>query len=100
GGAAAAMLTLAVAGNYRLTIGIGLAIFVPTTVAGVGIGFLTAWALTDDYMKVGHSSIIIGGTVWGSVLGASLALGLDLSLRAGVAVTLLGSGLGLGAGVL
>jgi hypothetical protein len=100
GGAAASALSLALKGDTRLTIGVGLAIFVPTTVAGVGLGFLAAWALTDDYMKVGHSSIIIGGTLWGAILGASLSLGLDLTLRDSVAVSLLGSGLGLGAGVL
>jgi hypothetical protein len=99
GGGAASAVTLAIAGNRNLTIGVGLAIFIPTAVAGVGLGFLTAWSLSDDYLKVGHSSMIIGSTIWGGALGISLALGLDLSLRNSLAVSLLGSGLGMGAGI-
>lgn len=101
GGAAAGALTLAIVSNYKFSVtGIGLAVLAPTTAAGIGLGFLASWMLTDDYTKVGHSSIIIGGTAWGTLLGASLSLGLDLSLRNTLAVSLAGGGLGLGAGIL
>ena len=67
-------------------------------VGGLGVGFLAAWLATDDGMKVGHASMMSGGTVWGTIIGASLSLGFGLSTSNGWAVTLLGGGLGLGVG--
>lgn len=67
-------------------------------VLGIGIGFLVSAFTTNDYVKVGHSSIIIGSTVWGTALGTGLALGLQLTTRDTMAASLLGGVLGLGTG--
>lgn len=106
GGYAAPALTVAIGGT-RITTGNNLAIVIPVALAGVGLGLLGSWVLTDDNMKVGHSSIISGGTVWGAVAGASLAFGLGLTgdeqrftQQNTLALSLLGGGLGLGAGIL
>ena len=102
GGFASTSLAVSIGGS-RVTTGTGLTVLIPTAIAGVGIGFLGAWALTSDDLKVGHSSIIIGSTFWGGTLGASLAFGLGLTAQDSqqntLAVTLLGSGLGFGAGI-
>ncbi len=70
------------------------------SVVGIGVGLLVSVLASDDDMKVGHSSIILGGTAWGSIAGVSLAYGLKLSGQNTLGVTLLSGGLGLGAGIL
>lgn len=107
GGYAAGALTVAIGGN-RVTVGNGLAILVPTAAAGVGLGFLAAWRLTNEQLKVGHSSVIIGSTIWGTSLGVSLGYGLGFTGPLGhrtaqqntLALSLLGGSLGMGAGIL
>jgi PEGA domain-containing protein len=88
------------AGGPRLDGVVRLLIDTGAAVVGIGLGLLASILTTDDYMKVGHSSIIIGGTAWGTALGASLALGLRLSDQNTLAVSLLGGALGLGSGIL
>jgi hypothetical protein len=103
GGYAGTALTIAIGGS-RVTTGTGIAALTLTALGGVGLGLLGAWALTDEGMKVGHSSIIIGSTLWGTLAGTSLAFGLGLNNQATqqstLAVSLAGSVLGLGAGIL
>src|SRR5205807_1300188 len=90
GGAGSALIAES-AGAPKLDSVSRLGIDLAATLAGVGIGFLVATLTTDDYIKVGHSSIIIGGSVWGATVGASLSFGLKLSDQNTLAVALLGS---------
>ncbi|MSP63533.1 MAG: PEGA domain-containing protein [Myxococcales bacterium] len=87
------------AGGPRLDSVLRLALDVGVAAVGVGLGFLVSLLTTSDEIKVGHSSIIIGGGAWGTTLGASLAFGLKLSDQNTIAVALLGGGLGLGSGI-
>lgn len=88
------------AGGPRLDGVVRLLLDTGASVVGVGLGLLVSAMITDDYEKVGHSSIIIGSTTWGTTLGASLAFGLKLSDQNTLALALLGGSLGLGSGIL
>lgn len=80
--------------------GNNLPVLLLSGIGGVGVGFLTSWLATKEYVKVGHSSMIIGSAIWGTTMGAGLGLGLDLSSQYLWAATLLGGGLGITTGVL
>lgn len=88
------------AGGPRLDGVVRLLIDTGASVVGVGLGLLISVLTTTDYVKVGHSSIIIGAAAWGTTLAASLAFGLKLSDQNTLALALLGGGLGLGSGIL
>ncbi len=97
--AAGSVFIAEAAGSSKLSGELRLGLDLLAGIVGTGVGFLVAALVTDDYVKVGHSSIIIGGTAWGTVIGSALALGLKLSDTNTIALALLGSGLGLGAGI-
>jgi hypothetical protein len=68
--------------------------------AGIGLGFVGSFLATPNGIKVGHSSLIIGGGGWGTSIGASLALGLKLQNQYVYALSILGGGLGTATGIL
>jgi hypothetical protein len=70
------------------------------SLAGIGLGFVGSFLATPNGIKVGHSSLIIGGGCFGLGIGASLALGLDVPNQYVYALAILGSGLGTATGVL
>ncbi len=78
----------------------GLAVTLLSSVAGVGAGFIASFLPTRDGIKVGHSSLIIGGGAWGTAIGASLALGLQVQAQYVTGLSLLGGGLGLATTIL
>jgi len=96
GGAAGPLLVAALSKNSDfLQTNTGLAVLLVSSAAGIGAGFLGAFLTTRDGIKVGHSSLIIGGGAWGTTLGASLALGLKLDTQAVYGLSLLGGAIGL-----
>jgi hypothetical protein len=70
------------------------------SLAGIGLGFVGSFLATPNGIKVGHSSLIIGGSAWGMALGSEMALGLNVPNQYIYALALLGSGLGTTTGVL
>jgi hypothetical protein len=70
------------------------------SLAGIGLGFVGSFLATPAGIKVGHSSLIIGGSAWGMSVGASLGLGLQVPNQYIYALALLGSGLGTTTGIL
>jgi PEGA domain len=110
GGAGAASIA-EIAGGPKLDGNARLGIDIAASVVGVGIGLLVATLTTDDYVKIGHSSIILGSTVWGTTIGIALSYGLfsgdqrpapfnrDRDQNT-LALGILGGGLGMGAGLL
>lgn len=101
GGVAGPLLVAALSTHSDFTsTGVGLATLLLSSVAGIGAGFLAAFLPTRDGIKVGHSSIIIGGGAWGSAIGASLALGLGVPTQYTYGLTLLGGALGITTGAL
>ncbi len=99
-GGAGAVLAAEAAGGPKLDGLVRLGIDLGASLVGVGMGFLVSTLVSDDEMKVGHSSTIIGATAWGTALGASLSFGLRVSEQNELALALLGGSLGLGAGIL
>jgi hypothetical protein len=55
---------------------------------------------TRDGIKVGHSSLMIGGAAWGASLAVSLGLGLELRDQYVYALAVAGSALGMATGFL
>ncbi len=101
GGVAGPMLVAAAATNTDFTqSGVGLATLLLSSAAGIGAGFLGAFLTTKDGIKVGHSSLIIGGGTWGTAFGASLALGLNVPDQYLFGIALLGGALGITTGAL
>jgi hypothetical protein len=70
------------------------------SLAGIGLGFVGSFLATPNGIKVGHSSLIIGGSAWGMSVGASLGLGLKIPSQYDYALALLGSGIGVTTAVL
>jgi hypothetical protein len=68
--------------------------------AGLGAGFLASFLTTGEGIKVGHSSLIIGGGAWGTSLGTSLGLALDAKAQYIFAMALAGMGVGLTGGAM
>lgn len=101
GGAAGPMLVAALSTNSDfLQTGNGLLTLLLSSAAGIGAGFLASFLPTRDGIKVGHSSVIIGGGAWGTLLGASLSLGLQLQNQYTFGLSLLGGAVGITTGVL
>jgi hypothetical protein len=101
GGLAGPLLVASVSTNSDfLRTDLGLTTLLLSSAAGLGAGFLASFLPTRDGIKVGHSSIIIGSGAWGTMFGASLAMGLDLSNQFIYGLSLLGGALGLTTGVL
>ena len=55
--------------------GLGLLVYMLSSGAGIGAGFLGSFLATRDGIKVGYSSLIIGGAVWGASLASGLSSG-------------------------
>ncbi len=80
--------------------GLALAIYLLSSAAGIGAGFLGSFLATRDGVKVGMSSLMIGGAAWGTALATSLSLGLDVPTRYVYSLAIAGSGIGMSAGFL
>ena len=101
GGVAGPLLVAALSTNSNfIYTGPGLAVILASSVAGIGAGFLGSFLPTRDGIKVGHSSLIIGGGAWGTALGASLALGLKVPAQYAYGMSLLGGAIGITTGAL
>ncbi len=79
-----------------------LSLQIGASAAGIGLGFVGAFLATPNGIKVGHSSLIIGGGAFGTAIGASLGLGLSSKMPTQYiyALALLGGGLGTATGIL
>jgi hypothetical protein len=95
-------LLIGAVSNYKGLGGIetSLPLQLGASLAGIGLGFVGSFLATPNGIKVGHSSLIIGGGGWGGAIGASLGLGLKVPTQYVYALTLLGSGLGTATGIL
>jgi len=80
--------------------GLGLLVYMLSSGAGIGAGFLGSFLATRDGIKVGYSSLMIGGGVWGTSIATSLSLGLDVQARYIYSLAIAGSGVGMTAGFL
>jgi hypothetical protein len=78
GGVAGPLLVFSIGGTDFVHTGPGLAITLTSSAAGIAAGFVASFLPTKDGIKVGHSSLIIGGGAWGTSLGTALAFGLDV----------------------
>ena len=101
GGAAGPLLVASVLGNSSFgNSGLGLAVYLLSSGAGIGAGFLGSFLATRDGIKVGYSSLMIGGGVWGTSIATSLSLGLDVPARFIYGIAIAGSAIGMTAGYL
>jgi hypothetical protein len=79
GGVAGPLLVSAIVTDPKFgTSGYGLLAYILSSAAGISAGFLTAFLATRDGVKVGTSSLMIGGGAWGTSWLTSLGLGLDI----------------------
>jgi hypothetical protein len=96
GGVAGPLLVEALSTNSDFTqTSTGLATLLLSSAAGIGAGFLGSFLSTKDGIKVGHSSLIIGGGAWGTAFGAALGLGFKVPDQYVYATSLLGGALGI-----
>lgn len=101
GGAAGPLLVASVLGDSSFgNSGLGLLVYMLSSGAGIGAGFLGSFLATRDGIKVGYSSLMIGGAAWGTSLATSLSLGLDVPTRYIYGLAIAGSGIGMAAGYL
>ena len=101
GGAAGPTLMSSVLGNSQFgNSGLGLLVYMLSSGAGIGAGFLGSFLATRDGIKVGYSSLMIGGAAWGTSLATSLSLGLQVPTQYVYALAIAGSGIGMSAGYL
>ena len=96
GGAAGPLLVAALSTNSNfLNTNTGVVTLILSSAAGIGAGFLGSFLTTRDGIKVGHSSLIIGGGAWGTTFGVGLALGLKLNNQAVYGLSVLGGAIGI-----
>jgi hypothetical protein len=101
GGAAGPLLVASILGDSSFgNSGLGLLVYMLSSGAGIGAGFLGSFLSTRDGIKVGTSSLMIGSAVWGTSLATSLSLGLDVPARYIYGLAIAGSGIGMSAGFL
>lgn len=101
GGAAGPLLVASVLGDSSFgNSGLGLLVYMLSSGAGIGAGFLGSFLATRDGVKVGMSSLMIGSAVWGTSLATSLSLGLGVPTRYVYSLAIAGSGIGMSAGFL
>jgi hypothetical protein len=101
GGAAGPLLVASVLGDSSFgNSGLGLLVYLLSSGAGIGAGFLGSFLATREGIKVGYSSLMIGGGVWGTALSTSLSLGLGVPSRYVYGLAIAGSGIGMTAGFL
>ncbi|HEX9100731.1 MAG TPA: PEGA domain-containing protein [Polyangia bacterium] len=101
GGAAGPMLVASLLGDSSFgNSGLGLLVYLLSSGAGIGAGFLGSFLSTRDGVKVGMSSLMIGGAAWGTSFATSLSLGLDVPTRYVYSLAIAGSGIGMSAGFL
>jgi len=98
GGAAGPALCASLLGKSQSST--SLSIYVLSSAAGIGAGFLGAFLTTRDGIKVGTSSLMIGGAAWGTSVFAGLSLGLGVKLNAVYAIAIAGSAVGMAGGYL
>jgi hypothetical protein len=79
GGVAGPLLVSAIATdpNFHTTSN-GLLAYTLSSLGGIGLGFMSSFLATRDGVKVGTSSLMIGGGAWGTTLLTALGLGLDV----------------------
>jgi len=96
GGVAGPLLVEAFSTNSNFTqTSAGLATLLLSSAAGIGTGFLASFLPTKDGIKVGHSSLIIGGGAWGTTFGAAFGMGLKVPAQYIYGMSLLGGALGI-----
>ena len=101
GGAAGPLLVASVLGDSTFgNSGLGLLVYLLSAGAGVGAGFLGSFLATRDGVKVGYSSLMLGGAAWGTAIATSLSLGLTVPTRYVYGLAIAGSGIGMSAGFL
>jgi hypothetical protein len=101
GGAAGPLLVASVLGDSTFgNTGLGLLVYMLSSGAGIGAGFLGSFLSTRDGIKVGYSSLMIGGAAWGTSFATALSLGLDVPTRYVYGLAIAGSGIGMTAGFL
>lgn len=101
GGAAGPLLVASILGDSTFgSSGLGLLVYMLSSGAGIGAGFLGSFLATRDGIKVGYSSLMLGSAVWGTSVATSLSLGLDVPARYIYGLAIAGSGIGMTAGFL
>jgi PEGA domain len=101
GGTAAPLLVASLLNGSKFgTTPTGLSVYVLSSAAGIGAGFLGAFLTTRDGVKLGTSSLMIGGAAWGTSFAAGLGLGLGIKSNYVYALAIGGSGLGMAGGFL
>ena len=101
GGAAGPLLVASILGDSNFgNSGLGLLVYMLSSGAGIGAGFLGSFLATRDGVKVGTSSLMLGSAVWGTSFATSLSLGLDVPARYIYGLAIAGSGVGMTAGFL
>ncbi|HEY1586236.1 MAG TPA: PEGA domain-containing protein [Polyangia bacterium] len=101
GGAAGPLLVASILGDSNFgNSGLGLLVYMLSSGAGIGAGFLGSFLATRDGIKVGTSSLMLGSAVWGTSFATSLSLGLDVPARYIYGLAIAGSGVGMTAGFL
>jgi hypothetical protein len=101
GGAAGPLLVASILGDSNFgSSGLGLLVYMLSSGAGIGAGFLGSFLATRDGIKVGTSSLMLGSAVWGTSFATSLSLGLDVPARYIYGLAIAGSGIGMTAGFL
>jgi hypothetical protein len=101
GGAAGPLLMSSILGDSKFgTTGYGLLVYMLSSAAGIGSGFLGSFLTTRDGIKVGYSSMMIGSAAWGISLATALGLGLEVPTQYVYALAIAGSGIGMAAGYL
>jgi hypothetical protein len=101
GGAAGPLLVASILGDSNFgSSGLGLLVYMLSSGAGIGAGFLGSFLATRDGIKVGTSSLMLGSAVWGTSFATSLSLGLDVPARYIYGLAIAGSGVGMTAGFL
>jgi hypothetical protein len=78
----------------------GLVAYLLSATAGIGAGFLASFLATRDGVKVGTSSLMIGGGTWGTAWLTSLGLGLQIPSQYVYGMAIGGGLVGAAAGLL
>jgi PEGA domain len=100
GGTAGPLLVATFSSTEFMRSGAGLAVTLGASAAGIGAGFIASFLPTRDGIKVGHSSLIIGGGAWGSAIGTSLAFATNIPDQYITGLALLGGAIGHATGIL
>ncbi len=100
GGTAGPLLVATFSSQEFMRSPAGLAVTLGASAAGIGAGFIASFLPTRDGIKVGHSSLIIGGGAWGTSVGTALAFATGVPDQYITGLALLGGAIGHATGIL